>query len=116
MEYINIISKEPIIALPDWITHLILGVCFLLSLIPLIYALVTNNFSKTIGLTLITGICVIVFEVAALIFCSANFSVPTGRYRYEGTIDKDKVTVGQYEEFIEKYNPTIKDGIYYWEE
>lgn len=116
MEYINIISKEPIMTLPDWIVYLILGVCFLLLLIPLIYIFVTKNFSKSIGLTLITGICAIVFEVAALIFCSANFGVSTGRYRYEGTIDKDKVTVEQYEEFIEKYNPMIEDGIYYWEE
>jgi hypothetical protein len=44
------------------------------------------------------------------------FSEPTGRYKYQATIDKDKITVSQYEEFIEEHNPTIKDGVYYWED
>ena len=50
------------------------------------------------------------------IICGIFFQVPTGRYTYEATINKDKITVAQYERFIEEYNPTIKDGIYYWEE
>ena len=31
-------------------------------------------------------------------------------------IDKDKITVSEYEKFIEENNPTIKDGLYYWED
>ena len=62
------------------------------------------------------GLSTIVFEVIALCFCSVFFRVPTDTYKYEATINKDKITVTQYEEFIENYAPTIKDGIYYWEE
>ncbi len=116
MEYINIISKEAITTIPDSTVYLILGVVFLLLSISIVCMFVAKNQQKTIGIAIIVGICAIVFEFIALCYCSAFHGVPTGRYEYKATIDKDRVTVDQYEEFIEKYNPTIEDGIYCWEE
>ena len=42
------------------------------------------------------------------------FSEPTGRYNYKATIDKDNITVTEYEQFIKEYHPDIKDDIYYF--
>ena len=62
------------------------------------------------------GLVAIIFELLACAIYVTNFRVPSGRYKYEGTINKDLITVSQYEEFIKDYNPTIKNGIYYWED
>lgn len=116
MEYINIISKEAMTAIPDWQGLVIIMVCMLLILVPIIYLMLTGDIHKATKILLWTGTGAICFEVVALCICSAFFREPTGRYKYEATIDKEKITVNQYEEFIEKYNPIIKDGVYYWEE
>lgn len=113
MEYINIISKEPIMEIPLWQGFIVLVIClFLLICSFYLYRLISIDMH-------IYALCVIFIilgiEVASLGICHKYFSVPSGRYRYEATINKDKITIQQYEDFIEKYNPTIKDGIYYWE-
>ena len=41
--------------------------------------------------------------------------VSSGRFRYEATVDKDYITVSEYEDFMKKYKPEIKGGIYYFE-
>ena len=116
MEYINIISKEAIMeAFQPPITIVgCLAIAAVLSV--LVYLGIVKNPNKAIkymGIVAPIGIgCLII----TAIICGVFFRVPTGRYKYEATIDKDKITVAQYEEFIEEYNPTIKDGIYYWEE
>ena len=42
------------------------------------------------------------------------FSESTGQYNYKATIDKDNITVTQYEQFINEYSPQIKDNVYYF--
>lgn len=113
MEYINIISKEPIMGIPLWQGFIVLVICiFLLICSFYLYRLISIDMHiyALCAIFIILGI-----EVASLGICDKYFSVPTGTYKYEATINKDKITIQQYEDFIEKYNPTIKDGVYYWE-
>lgn len=115
MEYINIISKEEItqafqlpITIVGW-----LAIAAVLS--TLIYMAIVKNPFKAMSYLFTMGTAGIVFTTITLIVCNAFFRVPTGKYKYTATIDRDKITVSQYEEFIEEYHPVIKDGIYYWE-
>ena len=113
MEYINIISKEPIMEIPLWQGFIVLVICiFLLICSFYLYRLISIDMHiyALCAIYIILGI-----EVASLGNCHKYFSVPSGRYRYEAAISKDEITVQQYEDFIEEYNPTVKDGIYYWE-
>ena len=82
----------------------------------IIYWAKVKDFDKAYRFLVWASVATILFEIIAFCICSAFFREPTGRYKYEATIDKDKITVAQYEEFLEEYKPTIKDGIYYWEE
>lgn len=117
MEYINIISKEEIKSMPLWIGLIIMGICIVGILLPIIVCWIkTKSHDDVFRVMVWASIIVILFEAIALCICSAFFRVPIGRYKYEATIDKDKISVAQYEEFIEKYNPIIKDGVYYWED
>lgn len=116
MEYINIISKEEIMQafqLPITIVGC-LAIAAVLS--SLIYCGIVKDLNKVMKYLGVVGSIGLSCLMIAIIICGIFFQVPTGRYRYEATIDKDKITVAQYEEFIEKYNPAIKDGVYYWEE
>jgi hypothetical protein len=115
-EYINIISKEAITKPLQW-PPVIIGVLAILGLIGvLIWATLTRNMSEPITLVLLYGIglCGLVLLLITCAVCSIFFRVPTGNYEYTATIDKNNITVAEYEEFIEKYDPTIKDGIYYF--
>lgn len=116
MEYINIISKEAItmpIALP---VYIVCGLAVAGILGTLFYYIKTNKYNRAVKGFAIFGGGGMVLMLLTMLICSIFFRVPTGRYRYGATIDKDKITVAQYEEFIEEYNPTIKDGVYYWKE
>lgn len=71
---------------------------------------IANNtmfYAGTIGI-----VCMLVAELLSCVF----LKVPTGKYRYEATIDKSKITVEEYEVFLEQHNPTVIDGVYIWEE
>ena len=111
MECINIISKEPILTTPQWVFWTILVIC-LSALAIVLFKAATKNFEY-----LFFGCCgIVIFEIISCIICLIFFQIPTGRYKYEGTINKDIITVAQYEEFIEDYEPTIKNGVYHWED
>ena len=116
MEYINIISKEAIMETfqPPIIIVGFLAIAAVLS--ALVYLGTVKDPNKAIKYTSIVAPIGMSCLIITAIICGIFFRVPTGRYKYEATIDKDKITVAQYEEFIEEHNPTIKDGIYYWEE
>lgn len=120
MEYINIISKEPITVVATWYINMVLGIVLSAICGLIIYCFVTlikkNDFYKAIRSMACIGIVIVILEVVSICIGNAFFKVPTDRYKYEATIDKDKITVSQYEEFIEEYKPDIIDGIYYWEE
>lgn len=116
MEYINIISKEPLTTTPIWPTFVILVISVCIILTTFIYWYIVKDPDKAFGYLMKVGIGAVIFTAIASSICNVYFKVPTGCYKYEGTINKDKITVSQYEEFIEEYNPTIKDGVYYWED
>lgn len=116
MEYINIISKEPITAAPSWMAMLGAIICIGSVASTFIYWGIVHNPDKVVKYLSIVGCCAVTVCLIWCIVLSIFFQEPTGRYKYEATIDKDKITVSEYEEFIEEYNPTIKDGIYYWED
>lgn len=115
-EYINIISQEAVTAVPTWLAMLGAVIATLVVVSTFIYWAIVKDCIATFKYLCAAGVFAIVFATAWACITSMFFSVPTGRYRYGATIDKDNITVTQYEEFIEEYNPIIKDGIYYWED
>lgn len=115
MEHINIISKIAITKPAFWLPLIVT----IIAVIGLVTALIHMYFTKktdfAIKLQFIFGVGGIAAQLLSMVIAAAFFQVPTGQYRYEATIDKDNITVSEYEEFIETYNPTIIDGVYYWE-
>lgn len=118
MEYINIISKEAITQALDWPVVLVGCLAIAAMIMALVWAIITKRMNEieTGRLFGVIGVIGIGCWLITILICSIFFQVPTGRYMYEATIDKDKITVSEYEQFIEEYNPTIKDGVYYWED
>jgi uncharacterized membrane protein len=120
MDYINIVSKEEIEVLPNWAVGVLFTILMLIVLIPTFISWIVvekKNLDRMniIWAEIIAGgisiICGIVFCVGLQKF----FLEPSGRFRYKATVDKDNITVSEYEDFIERYRPEIKDGIYYFE-
>ncbi len=112
MEYLNIISKEPITDMPAWFVGVIVGISICGAIIACILAQKYQQHGVRI---LLIGVALtLCFEIGALMIGTFTIQEPTGKYKYSATIDKDKITVTEYEEFIQQYKPTIKDGVYYW--
>ena len=118
MEYINVISKEIVTQPIQW-PIVLSGVLTIVAMfIVLGWEIVNKRMDSIISgkrLAAVTGIGISIMLVVGLV-CSVFFRVPTEKYKYEATIDKDKITVAQYEDFIKKHNPIMKDDVYYWEE
>ena len=112
-EYINIISKEAVTAPPTWIIFVggIVPILHILSTL-VYWAVVKNPFKAAKYLGIVSSIAAIVI-IWMCISC-AFLSEPTGKYKYIATIDKDNMTVSEYEQFREEYDPDIKDGLYYF--
>jgi hypothetical protein len=116
MEYINIISQEEIMEAFQ-LPIVIVGSLTIASMVfAFIYLGITKNADKTMKYFCVAAPISMGCLIITCAICGIFFKVPTGRYKYQATIDKDKVTVSQYLEFIEEHNPTIKDGVYYWED
>lgn len=115
MDYINILSKEPVMAVPVWIAAVAAALLLLLLLMFLLVLYVKYGRCKSICIGF-SGMIVLFITFVVFLFLTIFCKEPTGRYKYSGTIDKDNITVSEYEEFIKEYNPTIIDDIYYWEE
>ena len=116
MEHINIIVQEEITTPIVWPSVIILVISMAAMIGVLIYICVAHDTDKGLSLTAFVVLGSVVAMFIEGYITSTFFRVPTGRYKYEATVDKDKITVSEYEKFIEEYNPTIKDGIYYWED
>lgn len=116
MEYINIIAQEEITKVPAWHYYLCVVVVIATIISLIIYLFLPVDSDKYLDTITKVGFRALMTSIIVAFVSSIFFRVPTGRYKYEATIDKDKITVSEYEKFIEEYNPTIKDGIYYWEE
>ena len=117
MEHVNIISQEAITAVPTWLAALGAGICCTIVLSTFIYWALVKDVNKVCKYLSIVGCCAIGLSVAWCIITTAFFSVPTGRYRYEATLDKENMSITEYEEFMRAYNHSYsKDGIYYFED
>ncbi len=119
-EYINIISKEEIKVLPNWFAFTLFGILAAIVIIPTVIAWLIcekkkKPWKKVIYTELVAGAIAIAFMITSFFLVEPHMLVPSGRFRYEAAVDKDRITVSQYEDFIEKYKPEIKDGIYYFE-
>ncbi len=124
MDHVNVISKEAITMMAPWISNIICIFGFSL-IIFLTGCLFYSSFShskklsneKLLKIILwvgTVGLCtLLIMGLIAGIF----FRVPSGRYRYEATIDKENMTVAEYEEFMEAYSHSkCKNGVYYFED
>ena len=114
LEYINIISKEAVTTVPTWIALLGGSVCIFLILSTFIYWAVIKDPNKVMGYLGTVGSIAIILSIAWMCISCMFFSEPTGQYNYKATIDKDNITVTEYEKFIKEYHPDIKDDVYYF--
>lgn len=124
MDHVNIISQKAITTMTPEICNVI-G-CIALLVISFLFGCAIYNSRKVKTeaeqKTLIKVICfvggfgialVLVIGIIGNIF----FRVPTGRYKYEATIDEENMTVAEYNEFMKAYNHSYcKDGIYHFED
>ena len=113
-EYINIISKEAVTAVPIWIAAIGGIVSILLVLSTFVYWAVIKDPNKVIKYLGTVGSIAIILSVAWMCISCMFFSEPTGRYNYKATIDKDNITVAEYEKFIKEYHPDIREDVYYF--
>ena len=120
MDYINIISKEEIKVLPNWFALVLFGILAAIVIIPTVIARIICEkkkmpLIKVVYTELIAGAVAIICTIISFLFVNPYIVVPSGRFRYEATLDKDHITLSEYEDFIEKYKPEIKNNIYYFE-
>ena len=123
MDHVNIISKEAITMIAPWATNIIgiFGFSMIIFLIGcLIYSFRSNKkvsnekLFKIILYTGSIGLCVL-FSLGCIF--GIFFRVPSGRYRYEATINEEKMTIAEYNEFMKAYNHLqCKKGVYYYED
>lgn len=117
MDYINIISKEAIMMVPVWLNNIILGASIAVVLSTFVYWAIVKNVYKVAAYLYVAALAALMISITGVIICSTFFKVvPTGKYKYEATINKDKITVSQYEEFVETYDPYIINDVYYWQD
>lgn len=117
--YITIISKEDIKYLPDWIASVMIAVAAAIVIIPTVisWAIVKKKNKPWINIIyteLISGAVAIISVIIFAATIQPQLLEPSGKYRYKATINKDKITVSEYEDFIEQYKPEIRDGYYYY--
>ena len=117
MEHINIISKEAITTGVTW-PILLVGSIVIIGLVgALIYLFISKDADRVIKFTAIFGSLGIIAMLFVGIITAIFFKVPTGRYKYEATIDKENISIEEYEEFIHSYNHTkYENGVYYFED
>lgn len=118
MEVVEIISKEPIMQAAQWPAVVVGSLAIAAIIAVTIWFAVTKKMhtdmaGKLIGIVGVIGIATLLI----VMFISAVFfATPTGRYKYQAKINKDMMTVAQYEAFVKEHNPIIKDDTFYWEE
>lgn len=123
MDHVNIISQESISMMAPWASNVlcIFGFSIIFFMVGcLIYShlnkkkLSGEKLFKVVLYAGSIGLCALVILAAIL---GIFFRVPSGRYRYEATIDETQMTVAEYNEFMKAYshNKCVK-GIYYFED
>ncbi len=123
MDHVDIISKEAItITAPEFQNAIFifgfLMIGFLIGCLIYTPRIKTDKQERTlIGVVLRTGCVGLALLLIGSLIGGSFFRVPSGRYRYEATIDKENMTVAEYEEFMEAYSHSkCKNGIYYFED
>lgn len=114
IEHVTIISKEAITVVPTWIAFAGGSVSVLLVLSTFIYWKFVKDPFKVAKYLGVVGSIAIILALVWVGISVRFFKQPTGEYRYEATINKENITVSEYEEFMDKYNVTVHDGIYRW--
>lgn len=124
MDHVNIISQKAITMIAPELSNVLaifgfLMIVFLVGCYIYSFKLLNDRAKQKTLLKVtcwISGVGLTVLLVSGIIG-SVFFRVPTGRYRYEATIDKENMTVAEYEEFMKAYNHSLcKNGIYYFED
>ena len=123
MEHVNIISKESITTMPPVLSHVIcifgfLFLCFLLGC-AIANSRMEDEHDRKIFFKVVFWASVISMSLILVAGIVGNifFRVPTGRYKYEATIDAENMTVAEYREFMHAYDHTkSKNGVYYFED
>ena len=118
VDYINIVSKEDILRPSASVGWTLFAICCAILLVPTIVSYIIvkikhKDLIKVVWTELVAGCIALIFCVVTEIIIP--FNEPTGSYSYKVTINKDKITVSEYEEFLEKFKPEIRDGYYYFE-
>ena len=119
MDHVNIISQEAITAIAPEISNAIAILGFSMCFFLIGCLVFENMLNKKLNHKIIVWISVVVLSVLVIgvLVGSIFFRVPTGRYKYEATIDKEQMTVAEYEEFMKAYSHSkCKNGIYYFED
>ena len=124
MDHVNIISQKAITTLHPIVCNII-GCLALLTIAFLFGCLIYNSKKATTDkieralrkvIWLVGGSSIAVLIIIGTIG-NIFLRVPTGRYKYSATIDKDQMTVAEYEEFMRAYSHSYsKNGIYYFED
>lgn len=116
LDHVEIIAKEEITQPIHWPTTIVGVIVIMLLLSTLIYLFKTKDADKSIRLISKVAICGLCAMFISLFICSF-FKHPTGRYKYEATIDKDEMTISEYETFMNDYNHIYQKGeVYYFED
>ena len=100
MEYITIISKTEILAVPNWMTCIVGGIGIALILSTFVYWAIVRNVDKVGKYLNIVAPIALGILVIWIIVSNLFLSVPTGRYKYVGTID-DGTTIIEWEDPIQ---------------
>lgn len=113
-EYINIISKEEIFTCVQWPICVVAAISIIGMFV--CYGIFLKTRKDSIINTLIAfAVGGVIGILVAGMICSIFFRIPTGKYEYEATIDAENMTVQQYEEFLDAYNPErTNQGTYKW--
>ena len=120
LNYITIISKEDIKYLPHWIAFVMFAILAAIVIIPAVisWTIVKQKnkpWTNVICTEVISGAVAIIGVIIFAFTIQPHMLEPSGKYKYKATINKDKITVSEYEDFIEQYKPEIRDGYYYFE-
>ena len=117
MEHVNIISQEALTSVPTWLALLGAIISTLIVCSTFIYWFIVKDPNKAMKWLCYVAPIGLVFTICWAVITSCFCAVPNGRYRYEATIDKENMTIEEYEDFMKAYCHSYnKDGIYYFED
>ena len=114
MEHITIVSVEQCTEGASTPILIVGGIAIVTLLSSLIALFFIKDIDKLARFVVYYGTISLCVMFVTFIICSF-FRHPVDRYKYVVTVDKDNMSVSQYEEFMDTYHPVEKDGKYYFE-